>query len=175
MERITKVHPRVILAPDELQAKLLQLYLVIRPLKRMDAAWASHVPGSSKKKKKKRSLNSKNDRRSLSPGKQSDGSKRHLSSGRFEEFGDDIGRKATESRRRSLSPKKEPGYSSSPCVSRSVQSLHSSSAQGPQLDMRPLPCDEMAIGKNGCGLRVSRLTTFPSALSGSEMETWMDT
>ena len=108
---------------------------------------ASHVPGSSKKKKKKRSLNSKNDRRSLSPGKQSDGSKRYLSSDRFKEFGDDIGRKATESRRRSLSPKKEPGYSSSPRVSRSVQRLHSSFVQGPQLDMRPLPCDEMGSSR----------------------------
>ena len=77
--------------------------------------------------------------------RQSDGSKRHLCSDRFQEFGEDTGRKATKSRRRSLSPKKEPGYSSSPRVSRHGQRRHSSFAQGPQLDVRPLPCNERAF------------------------------
>ena len=40
------------------------------------------------------------------------------------------------------------GYSSSPHVSRRRQRRHSSSAQGPQLDIGPLPCDERAfLGK----------------------------
>ena len=53
MEHNTKVHPRVILAPDELQAKLLQWYLVIRPLKRMDAAWPPMSLGAARKRRKR--------------------------------------------------------------------------------------------------------------------------
>ena len=136
MARVERITKRVILAPDELQAKLFQLYLVIRQLKRMDAVSPPMSPGSGKKKEKERSSKSKNDRRSLSPGRQSDGSKRHLSFDRFEEFGED---KRLNRDAGSLSPKKESGYSSSPHVSRRVQRGHSSFAQGPQLDMRPLP------------------------------------